>query len=285
MAKKLNNVCIIGLGLMGGSLALAIKRKKLAKKVIGVGHRKITVRKALKKRAINEGFVDAKKGVKTADLVFICTPIRSIIPMLKRIAKHLKPGCIVTDVGSVKGEIVRSAVQILPRRVHFIGGHPMVGSEQAGFDAAFPTLYEKGTYILTPTKKTSRRALKTLESFLKRLKGKIIKIAPEKQDKLVAGISHLPLAIAVSLVNTIAGSGLKNEYLKLASSGFRDTTRVASGSVRLSEDLLLSNKKALLPAIAAFKNRLSILERSIKKRTIKGKLVQAKRFRDKKFSS
>ncbi len=283
--SKIEKITIIGLGLMGGSLALAIRKKKLAKRIIGVGHRLKTVKKALKKRAINEGTIDPRKGAVLSDLVFICTPIRTIIPILKKIAKHLKPGCIVTDVGSTKSKIVKAAERILPRSVHFIGGHPMVGREKAGFDAAFPTLYERGTYILTPTPRTNRRALKTLENFLKKLKANIVKLGAEKQDKLVAGISHLPLAVAVSLVNTIGGSPLKREYMKLASSGFRDTTRVASGSVRLSEDLLLSNKIALFPILRAFKKNLSQLEKAIRKGKIKKKLLKAKELRDKKFSS
>lgn len=180
---------------------------------------------------------------------------------------------------------MKAAEKILPRGVYFIGGHPMVGSEQAGFDAAFPTLYKNGTYILTPTPETNKKALKILEAFLGRLDVNIIKLSPERQDKLVAGISHLPLAVAVSLVNTIGASNLKKDYLKLASSGFRDTTRVASGSVRLSEDLLQSNKRALLPTLKAFKQTLSDLERTIRSGKVKKKLLAAKELRDKKFSS
>jgi len=283
--SKIEKVTIIGLGLMGGSLAMAIKRKKLTKKIIGVGHRQVTVKKALKTRVINEGTINPQKGVSSADLIFICTPIRVIIPMLKKIARYIKPGCIVTDVGSTKGEIVKAAEKILPKRVHFVGGHPMAGSEKTGFDAATPDLYKGTTYILTPTPKTNKVALRTLERFLRKLNVNIVKLSPEKQDKLVAGISHLPLAVAASLVNTIGSSKLKNEYMKLASSGFRDTTRVTSGSVRLSEDLLLTNKKALLPALKAFKQTLSKLEKAIKKGKVKKELVKAKRLRDSRFST
>ncbi|MCX5726004.1 MAG: prephenate dehydrogenase/arogenate dehydrogenase family protein [Candidatus Saganbacteria bacterium] len=280
---EVNKVCIIGLGFMGGSLAMAIKKKKLANIVIGTSRRVKTVKKALARKIIDIGIIDHAKAVKDADIVFICTPINKIIPVLKEIAGALKPGAIVTDIGSTKEAIVRSAEKIMPKRAAFIGGHPMAGSEKVGIDSVIPTLYEGTTYIITPTKRTDRMALKVLTSFINRLNVKVLFFPPEKQDLLVAGISHLPLAVASSLVNAIAGMGkYRGEMMKVASSGFRDTTRVASGDPGLGIDLFTTNKKMALRMISAFKKSLGNLESAIKSgRGIEKELKKAKSFRDK----
>lgn len=280
---KINKVCVIGLGLMGGSLAMAIKKKKLAKVVVGTSRRKTTVRKALARRIVDKSILDHAQAVKDADIVFICTPINKIIPILKEVAASLKKGAIVTDIGSTKGMIVKQAEKVVPKGVHFIGGHPMAGSEKVGIDAAIPTLYEGTTYIITPTARTNRRALRALLSFLKKLNVKILLIPPEKQDLVVAGISHLPLAIAASVVNTIADMGkYREQMIKVASGGFRDTTRVASGSPELGLDMFKTNKKMVLMMIKKFKKALGKLERAIKKgRGIRQELQRAKNLRDK----
>jgi len=280
---RIKTVAIIGLGLIGASLAMALKKKKVPVNVIGKSGHAATVRKALKRKIINKGTMDIKEAVVDADLVIICTPINRIINMLKQIAPHLKKDAIVTDVGSTKSQIVKAAERIMPKRAHFVGGHPMAGTEHTGIDWAFPELFDGRPYILAVTKRTSRKALFTLEKFLKKLRLNVLRLSPEEQDTLVAGISHLPLAVAASLTSTIAAMPRRNRFSRVASSGFRDTTRIASGSPVLGVDLFTTNKKAVLKMINSFKLSLRSLESAIKSgnaKRVSKILSSAKKFRD-----
>jgi prephenate dehydrogenase len=283
---KTKKVTIIGLGLIGGSLAMAIKKRKSSVGVIGTSRRASTIKKALRRKIIDKGIKDFRRAVSGSDLVIICTPINRILPTLKIISRHLKKGAIVTDVGSTKAMIVKGAEKILPKHVKFVGGHPMAGKELTGLDAASANLFDGTAYILTPTKKTDRGALKSLEVFLKILKVKVLRLSPEVQDKLVAGISHLPLAVAASLVSTVAGSRDRGKFAAVASSGFRDTTRVASGSPIMGVDLFVTNRKAVLKMIGLFKKSLNGLEAKIKRgnsKAISRLLSGAKSFRDRVY--
>jgi len=276
-------ITIIGLGLVGGSLAKLIRKRKLPVRLTGTSGHASTVRKALRRRMIHEGTMDLRKAVSGSDLVFICTPIRKIIPTLRKIALNLKPGAVITDVGSTKAQIVKEAEKIMPAGTYFVGGHPMAGTEHTGIDSSFAELFDGRPWILTVTRKTNRRALSGLEKFLKKLKIKVIKLSPEEQDVLVAGISHLPLAVSSSLVSTVAGERDKNKFAKVASSGFRDTTRIASGAPILGADLFTTNRKAVLKMIGLFKRSLGRLEAKIRKGksyAILRYLDNAKKFRD-----
>jgi prephenate dehydrogenase len=285
---RTRKVTIIGLGLIGGSLAMAMKKNRLPVRITGSsGHLK-TIRKALKRRVIGDGTMDLKKAVANADIIFVCTPINLIINTLKTIAPHLKSGAIVTDVGSTKAVIVKDAERIIPKKAFFIGGHPMAGTEHTGLDAAFAGLFSGKPYILTPTKRTSRKALTTLKSLLFKLGAKVVELAPEVQDRLVAGVSHLPLAVAAALINSISGMKDRNDLVRVASSGFRDTTRVASGSPVFGVDLFVTNRDAVLSMIKAFKASLSELEKKISRGDrggISRCLSSAKEFRDRIYKN
>jgi len=282
-SMNIQKITIIGLGLLGGSLALSLKKKRAPAKIVGTSRRASTVRKALKRRIIDEGILDHKRAVMGSDLIFICTPINKIIPTLKEISPLLKAGAIVTDIGSTKEWIVREADRIIPKKAFFVGGHPMAGTEETGLDAAMPGLFEGKPYIITPTPRTNKRAVSTLEGIIKKLKVRVIKMSPEKQDILAAGISHLPLAVAAALVNTIASMKGKKDFAAVASSGFRDTTRVASGDPKLGTDIFFTNKDAVLMMLSRFKRSLSKIEKDIKKgrpADILRDLSLAKKFRD-----
>ena len=260
----MKKVSIIGLGLIGGSLGMAIREKGLAEKVVGIPRRKETIEEAKGKGAIDEGTIELPVGVKDADLTFIATPISAIIPTLKTIAPYLKPGAIVTDVGSTKSLIVKEAQKFIPKGVSFIGGHPMAGLEVTGMAAAKVDLFDGAAYFLTPTKKVAPKALEILKSFLENLKVRIFILPPEEHDKIVAGISHLPLVLAISLINTIADLKEKEEMLKVAAGGFKDTTRIAAGSPIMGRDIFLTNKKAVLKMLKKFKESFKKLEALIK---------------------
>jgi prephenate dehydrogenase len=284
MTTQIKNVAIIGLGLLGGSLGMAIKNKNLVERVVGIHYHEGPLEEALKKEAADEVSTNFADGTKEADIVFICTPINIIVPTLQKILPHLKAGAMVSDVGSTKAEIVREAEKIMPDGKFFIGGHPMAGSEKTGIGAASKFLFDNCKYILTPTENTTPAALESLKSFLEKLDIQIVILNPEEQDLLVAGISHLPLAISVSLVNTIGDMQKeKDQMLELAASGFRDTTRIASGSVVMGKDMFVTNKDAVLKMIERFKHTLSELEKKIKHGNadeITKELERAKQLRD-----
>ncbi len=285
----MDKVTIIGMGLIGGSLGMAIKNKGLAGKVVGVSRNTEHLKEALAKEALDEYSIDPVEASKDADLIFICTPISMIVPMIKTVYAVAKKGCIVTDVGSSKAGIVSEAESSVPEGVSFVGGHPMAGSERSGIKAATKYLLEGSNYILTKTDKTPAQALEKLGGFIQKLDAELTVISPAMHDLAVAAISHMPLAISASLVNAVGGLGKEKELcLKLASSGFRDSTRIASGSVDMGKDMFVTNSGAVLEMIAAFKAALEKLEGLIKKGDAPGiaqELEKAKKLRDGVYGS
>lgn len=277
----MDTVAIIGMGLIGGSLGMAIKNKGIAKKVIGVSRNAEHLKEALAKEALDEYSQDPIEASKDADLIFICTPISTIVPMIKTISTTVKKGSIITDVGSSKANIVSEAENSVPPEIFFVGGHPMAGSERSGIKAATKYLLESTNYILTKTERTSETALKKLGDFIEKLDVELSIMSPEKHDSAVAAISHMPLAVAVSLVNSIDSLGKdKAACLKLASSGFRDTTRIASGNVEMGKDMFSTNGKAVLEMIGIFKKSLEQLEELIKKSDTAGISAELERAKD-----
>lgn len=280
-------IAIIGLGLIGGSLGLALKAVGGGElRIVGVPRRAETVDQAIKLGAIDEGTTDHVKGVVDADIIFICTPINLIIEVIKEIGPALKKGAIVTDVGSSKQLIVSEAEKAMPKGAYFIGGHPMAGKETFKLEAAEAGLFQGKKWILTPTSKTSRKALEKVSSLIGQLGAEVVEMEPRIHDLTVAAVSHMPLAVAASIVTAIAGSEQNELMAKVASSGFRDTTRVASGDPILGVDMFITNKKAVLKMIGSFKKSLTNLEKLIKTgngEKIRAELEKAKQFRDSIF--
>lgn len=276
-------VTIIGVGLIGGSLGLALK-KNPDLSIIGVGRNKEHLNQAIARGAIDKGTTQLEEAVRGADLVFIATPVSGITKIAKRISPHLKKGAVITDVGSAKAHIVKSIERFVPKDVHFIGGHPMAGSEQQGVLAASANLFKNSFYILTPTKKTDAKAFKRLHSLLSKTGAQVIAIPPEKHDQVVAVISHLPHLMASSLVNLAAEQTKKEENLLLLAAGsFRDTTRTAASSPQIWLDICLENKGAILKAISGFQRKLSQFAHAIRennKKAITKKLEEAKLVRE-----
>jgi prephenate dehydrogenase len=279
-------IAIIGLGLIGGSLGLALKQNPPAGgklKIVGVPRREETIELAKQLGAIDEGTTDHAKGVLDADLVFICTPIHLIVPVIQQIASSLKKGAIVTDVGSSKLEIVKLAERAVPRGVFFVGGHPMAGKESSKLEAAEPGLFQGKTWLLTRTGRTSITALEKVGQIAAQAGARVVEMEPKQHDAVVAAISHLPLAVAAALVNTVAAEPEQALMARSASSGFRDTTRVASGDPILGVDMFLTNKKSVLKMIGSFKKALNALEKLIRSgqgEEMKAELEKAKQFRD-----
>lgn len=248
---NIERVSIIGLGLMGGSLALALKNRGFRGKIVGYDICKTYRGDALKAGAIDVAASNIREAVTRAGLVIIAVPISKYEVILKEIGPFLSPNCIVTDLGSIKAEVLEKASRLLPKHTDFIGGHPMTGSERGGFTAADPFLYENAYYFLTPGENTSSYALRVAEDLVKSLGAYAICISAKEHDLIVARISHLPHIIAMTLVNFMDyDKGIS--YLPFVGGGFRDTTRIASGNPEMWKGILLANKDEIIESIRHF---------------------------------
>ena len=257
--RLFNRVVIIGLGLIGGSLGLAIKDRRLAKEVAGISRRKGTIRKALAMKVVDSATLDLKKGVRGADFVIIAAPVFKIVGIAEIIAPLLKKGAILTDAGSTKRYITDNVESFIPRGVYFVGSHPMAGSEKSGVAHADKGLFKGGFCVLTKTKGTHPAALNKIKRFWSGLGMKTVIMSPERHDKAVSRISHLPHGVAASLVNSLG-----KPDLYLAAGGLKDTTRIASGEPELWKDIFLTNRENLINDIRVFKRNLSGVELALK---------------------
>lgn len=259
---QFKKITIIGVGLIGGSIGLAIRKRRLANEVTGVFRRKSTLKKALKCRAIDKATMSIESGVKTADLIVVASPVHSIPKIIDIAAKHAKKGAIITDAGSTKAWIVSSAEMstAISSKIHFVGSHPMAGSEHAGVEFARADLFEKAPCIVTKTASTDKMSLERVIKFWNSL-GAIVKVmSPASHDKSVSLISHLPHIVAFGL----AGSVPLRE-LQYAAEGFRDTTRVALSDPELWADIFLTNRKEILKAGRLFDNYYKDILKAISK--------------------
>jgi prephenate dehydrogenase len=251
-----NRISILGVGLLGGSVGLAAKAFINDCRVVGYGHRASTLQQALEIGAIDQAESDLTSAVKGCDLVILCTPVGLFTQMLKGIADHLEPGTIVTDVGSTKRSVVRAAEKILPAGVHFVGSHPMAGSEKRGVEFAKPDLFQNAVCILTPTPHTDKKALAAVDRFWQALGMSRVQLSPMEHDRFLADISHLPHAVAASLISLQTDQGLP-----LAGKGFLDTTRIAAGDGSLWRDIFLDNRDNLKASLARLRKQLESLEK------------------------
>jgi len=271
-------VTIIGLGLIGGSLALAIKEKKLAKEVRGVSRRKSTIGFAAKNKIVDFATLDIEEGARDSDLLIIATPVLKIPAMAKAAAPFLKKGAIITDAGSTKARVSKDIKKAGLKGMNFIGSHPIAGSEKSGIRSADKDIFKGAKCVMTRTKDTEPGAFNKLKKFWTKLGMRVIEMSPDSHDKRLSKISHLPHALSVSLVNSVG----KND-LKLAAKGFRDTTRIASGEPELWKDIFLTNKDNLIKDIKRVKKELSRIEAVLRKNDEKGLLrllAKAKTVRD-----
>ncbi len=250
----INHLTIIGVGLLGGSIGLAVRSKLSHCKIMGCAHRDASLIKAKQLGAIDEWTLDPQQAVKNADLVVICAPVSLIPVWTEKIATFLKPGTIVTDVGSTKAWIVEEGEKLLPKEAHFIGSHPMAGSEQKGVSVARSDLFEGATCIVTRTESSSDQATRIVENFWKTLGCRIVCHSPQDHDRLVALVSHLPHVVASALVAV-----QEPNSIDLRGKGFLDSTRIAAGDPELWRDILMDNRQNVIAAIVKLTKELSQL--------------------------
>jgi arogenate dehydrogenase (NADP+) len=256
----MQTIAIVGLGLIGGSLGLDLTR--LGYSVLGITRRAETAQMALEKGAVHRASTDHHL-VAEADVVFICTPMDGVIPMAEALVPHLREHTILTDVGSVKGILVRA---IEARWPEFIGGHPMAGKAEAGLAVAEANLFRGRPYVLTPTAHTSDRAITTVADIAQQLGALLYRCQPDEHDRAVAWISHLPVMVSSSLIQACqqeTDSGILSLAQALASSGFQDTSRVGGGVPELGTLMARYNREALLQALTLYQQQLGQMRQLI----------------------
>ena len=259
-----DTIAIVGVGLIGGSLGMAAKKHGLANRVIGIGRNEQKLMRAKILGAIDDYSMDIENGGAEADLLVICTPVRLIVPTLERMAANLKDGAVVTDVGSTKGEVVEKAEAVLPEGIHFVGGHPMAGSEQAGVEAAFADLFRDATYVFTSTDNTDLNALGRLTSLADALGSNVEIMTPEEHDKAAAIISHLPHVMSAALLEIAEKAQHESgKVFRLAAGSFKDLTRVSDSPAEIWRDICLTNRGSLLEAVNQFENVLAEFKQAL----------------------
>ncbi|MGC9397124.1 MAG: prephenate dehydrogenase [Anaerolineae bacterium] len=252
------SVAVVGLGLMGASLSGALRGK--CARVIGVARRAEVNQTARARGFVDEGTTDLLAGVRDADVVVLSTPVRVIVQQLAEIALHLRPGCVVMDLGSTKKEIVAAMDRLLPESIQPLGAHPMCGKETSGIEVAEVTLYQEHTFILTPLARTSSETVALGVALAEAVGAKPLVLDADRQDYLVGTVSHLPYLLACALVATADATTSKDPAVwKIVAGGFRDTSRVAGSDVQMMLDILMTNKDHVLKAIQSFEAQLQSL--------------------------
>lgn len=259
-------VCLIGVGLEGGSLALNIRRHGLARKVIGVARRAETIQRVRELGLTDEVTDDVRAAVKDADLVVFCTPIGAYAELADKLQGLFKPGAIVSDVGSVKQAAIRDIGPAIPDNVHFVPGHPVAGTEHSGPDAAFLELFENRYCILTPPPGTDEAAIAKVKALWEACGSMVEIMEPHHHDKVLGITSHLPHLIAYTIVATAADleESTRQEVIRYSASGFRDFTRIAASDPVMWRDIFLNNREAVLEILQRFSEDLTALQRAIR---------------------
>ncbi len=257
-------LAVMGVGLIGGSLALALKKAGAVGEVVGCGRGRPNLEKALELGIIDTFTRDPREAVTDADLVFLATPVKTLAAVVGECLPALKPGAIITDGGSVKAEVVRAIEPLLPDGVHFVPGHPIAGTERSGAEAAFATLYQNKRCILTPTPKTDPLALKLVERMWQIAGSMVVSMSMEKHDRILAAISHLPHMVAYSLVNAVGSyDHYEENILEYSAGGFRDFTRIASSDPTMWRDIAETNRDALLEMMEQFETFFAELKKDV----------------------
>ncbi len=264
MSVTIKRLAIIGVGLIGGSLARALREAGAVKSVVGIGRSRNNLEEALSLGICDEITQDMAEGVRGADVVFISVPVCAIPGVVAEIASALAPGCIVTDGGSVKTGIVGECEALMPSGCFFVGGHPIAGTEHTGAAASFATLYQGRRCILTPTERTEAAVLEMVAHMWRLAGADVCFMEPGHHDRIFAEISHLPHMAAYALVHAVGTADVEGEnVLSYTAGGFRDFTRIASSDPAMWRDIALMNRNALLQSIDGFSASMAELRRRI----------------------
>ena len=253
-----NKVAIIGVGLLCGSISLACKKFAVAEERIGYGRNRETLEQAQKAGVIDVIGEDLKSTVQDADLVVLCAPVGALVTLAEQVLSAVKPGCILTDVGSVKGSVVQNISSLLPEQIYFVGSHPIAGGEQSGFQAASAELLDGAKCIVTPDESIPHEVMDKVTAFWQAIGMQVISLSSEEHDWIYGAVSHLPHIVAYALMNTIGETRTKSHdnVISFSGSGLRDCTRIAASNPVMWRDICVSNKTVLLQLIDQFEKTL-----------------------------
>lgn len=251
-------ITLVGVGLLGGSIGLALKQRRLADSVVGYVRRAGSLRECRAVRAVDVATRDVSQAVTGAELIVLCTPLAQMAPLLRQMRPALRPGTIITDVGSVKQSVVQELEPLIEGSgAYFVGSHPMAGAEKTGVKAARADLFLRAVCVVTPTRHTDPAALRKVTALWKALGAKVLRLTPAQHDQLVSRSSHLPHVLAAELATFVLNPAHPNQQPMLCANGFRDTTRIASGSPEMWRDIAVANRRHLLATLDAFTAQLS----------------------------
>jgi prephenate dehydrogenase len=276
--QKLRCVAIVGVGLIGASLGMALRRKGLAERVVGIGRRHSSLRIARQAGAVTSATVNLANGVARAELIVVCSPVGKIVEHVRLAAEHAPEGTLITDAGSAKRSIVETVGTKLARGCRFVGSHPIAGSEKSGPEHATADLFEGRLVAVTPTRNTREEDCTFLERFWSGLGSVVVRMSPAEHDRALAVTSHLPHAVAVVLAGT-----LPEKYFPLVGTGFLDTSRLAGGSPQLWTDIFSTNRRNVARALAQFEKRIAALRAAVlddNPRRLERIFTEAKKNRD-----
>ncbi len=273
MAYMFRRMVIAGVGLIGGSLALAVRKHGLVEEIVGFGRSEKNLRLAQRRGIIDTYFNRVGEIPQGTDLLIFGTPVKATVSLAKSFLPGLEPGSLISDVGSVKAQIVREMDRLLPSQISFVGAHPIAGSEQWGAQAALPELFSGQRCILTPTRKTDPKPLKKMVQLWRRVGAQVEIMDPVLHDKVLGVVSHLPHVLAYALVNTLSRTKLDSVDLKnYCAGGFKDFTRIASSRPELWRDICLLNRQAIAEGMGNYIKRLEQLRKWV--RDGKGDLLE-----------
>ena len=265
MALMFRRMVVAGVGLIGGSLAMAARQRGLVEEIVGYGRGEKNLRVAQKRGIIDGYFMDAGEIPERTDLLVLGTPVQATAPLAAAFLPALEPGCLVSDVGSVKARIVRDMERLLPRRIPFVGAHPIAGSEQWGAEAAHANLFSGQRCILTPTRNTDGAALKRVASLWRKVGAKVEIMDPQLHDRILGLVSHLPHVLVYALVNLLSRAKVDSvDVTEYCGGGFKDFTRIASSRPELWRDICLLNRQALSRSLTDYIRSLERLKRLIR---------------------
>jgi prephenate dehydrogenase len=264
MKPIFSRMALIGVGLIGGSLALVAKEKGLVGEAVGFGRRKENLERAKALGAIDRAESELSSLLDRADLVVLATPVGTFEPLIKKMVPFLPEGCVITDVGSVKGKMVERLERLTPKGRFFVGAHPIAGKEKSGIEAASPRLFVGARCILTPTERTDRSALERVRALWEGAGSNIVEMDPGLHDRLLASVSHLPHILAYALMDALTRPPLAKEgLLEFSAGGLRDFTRIAASSEEMWRDIALLNREEILTAVDAYGEALDRIRKMI----------------------
>jgi len=277
-------IALVGVGLLGGSVGLAVRQRRLAAQVVGYVRRQASIEECVKAGAVDSATMVLAQAVENADLVILGTPIGQMLDLTKQMLPSLKRGAVVTDVGSVKGQPAQELTTLIANAgACFIGSHPMAGAEKMGVSAARADLFQNAVCVVSPTPKSPAAEVKKLEEFWKELGGKPLRLKPDLHDELVSRSSHLPHVVAAELANYVLSPALPKHQAQLCATGFRDMTRIASGSPEMWRDISIANSKHLSQVLGVFIEDLQEFQLALNNGDVKAIeefFVKAKQRRD-----